>query len=202
MSPPDNHSQGGGAPKPPSGNRYAMALLPGLGFLALVSFFAVTLIREEFYGHNPAELPSAMIDKPAPEFALPALMDDRPGLARTDLAGQPHLVNFFASWCVPCRMEHATLSGFAASGRIPVVGIAYEDKPEDSKRFLTELGDPYQRIGIDRGGRTAIDFGVYGVPETYIVDATGAIRYRWVGPLTPEALQEEILPRLAALQTK
>jgi DsbE subfamily thiol:disulfide oxidoreductase len=203
MSPPDSSAPPDAAvPKPASGNRYAMALLPGLGFLALVGFFAVTLIREEFYGHNPAELPSVMIDKPAPDFILPALLEDRPGLARADLGGKPQLVNFFASWCAPCRLEHSTLSGFAASGRVPVVGIAYEDKPEDSKRFLTELGNPYQRIGVDREGRTAIDFGVYGVPETYIVDAAGAIRYRWVGPLSPEALQAEILPRLAALQAK
>jgi DsbE subfamily thiol:disulfide oxidoreductase len=189
-------------PEAGSRSRYALAVLPALGFLLLVGFFAATLMKEEFYGHDPSELPSAMIDKPAPDFTLPALVEDRPGLARADLAGKPALVNFFASWCVPCRLEHATLSGFAASGRVPVLGIAYKDKPEDSKRFLAELGDPYQRIGVDAEGRTAIDFGVYGVPETYIVDAAGAIRFRWVGPLTPEALEHEILPRLAALGGK
>ena len=94
------------------------------------------------------------------------------------------------------------LNGFAASGRIPIDGIAYKDKLASSKRFLANLGDPYERIGDDAEGRTAIDFGLYGVPETYIVDAAGEIRYRWVGPLTPEGLEHEILPRLAALQSK
>jgi cytochrome c biogenesis protein CcmG, thiol:disulfide interchange protein DsbE len=180
--------------------RRLMAFLPVAVFLLLVGFCVVVLVREEFYGHNPSELPSAMIDKPAPDFNLPALLDDKPGLARADLGGKPVLVNFFASWCVPCIQEHATLSGFAASGRVPVLGIAYKDKPENSKRFLAELGNPYQRIGVDVDGRTAIDFGVYGVPETYLIDAAGQIRYRLWGPLTPEALEQEILPRLAALQ--
>jgi|HubBroStandDraft_1064217.scaffolds.fasta_scaffold00065_18 DsbE subfamily thiol:disulfide oxidoreductase len=195
-------SETAAAPNRTPANRFLLALLPALGFLVLVGFFATTLIKEGVYGISPTELPSAMIDQPAPDFTLPALVGDRPGLARADLVGKPTLVNFFASWCIPCRLEHGTLSGFAASGRVAVVGVAYKDKPDDSKRFLAELGDPYQRIGVDADGRTAIDFGVYGVPETYIVDASGAIRYRWVGPLTPEGLQDEILPRLAALQAK
>ena len=188
------------APESGTRGRSALVWLPALGFLLLVGFFATTLIRQEFFGEDPSTLPSAMIDKPAPDFALAPLLDGKPGLARADLGGKPALVNFFASWCGPCRIEHGTLAGFAASGRVPVLGIAYKDKPEDSKRFLAELGDPYQRIGVDLDGRTAIDFGVYGVPETYLVDAQGAIRYRHVGPLTPEALQSEILPRLAALE--
>jgi cytochrome c biogenesis protein CcmG/thiol:disulfide interchange protein DsbE len=171
-------------------------VLPGAAFLVLVAFFIAGL------GRDPSELPSAMIDKPAPDFALPALGPATSGLARTDLGGKPVVVNFFASWCVPCRAEHATLEGLAASGRVPLYGIAYKDKPADARRFLTALGDPYQRIGVDADGRTAIDFGVYGVPETYIVDAAGAIRFRWVGPVTPEALQREILPRLAALEAR
>jgi cytochrome c biogenesis protein CcmG/thiol:disulfide interchange protein DsbE len=183
------------SPPEPSTSRVRrlFVLLPGLGFLILVGFFVLGL------RHDPSLLPSAMIDKPAPEFELPALVSDKPGLSRADLVGRPALVNFFASWCVPCRLEHPTLAGLAASGGVPVYGIAYEDKPDDSKRFLTTLGDPYERIGIDREGRTAIDFGVYGVPETYIVDAAGEIRFRWVGPISPETLQTEILPRLAAL---
>ncbi|HVJ51430.1 MAG TPA: DsbE family thiol:disulfide interchange protein [Aliidongia sp.] len=179
-----------------SGGRRLLVLLPVLGFLVLVGFFALGLTRD------PALLPSAMIDKPAPDFTLAALMTDKPGLARSDLGGKPALVNFFASWCVPCRAEHATLAGLAASGGVPLYGIDYKDKPADGQRFLDGLGDPYQRVGMDADGRTGIDFGVYGVPETYIVDAGGAIRYRWVGPLTPEALQDEILPRLAALKDK
>jgi DsbE subfamily thiol:disulfide oxidoreductase len=202
--PPESRQTPGmtAAPTPGPRNKYVLTLLPGLAFLLLVGFFTATLFRQGFSGHDPSELPSAMIDKPAPDFTLPPALDDRPGLARADFGGQPVLVNFFASWCVPCRLEHGTLSGFAASGRVPVVGIAFEDKAADSKRFLAELGDPYQRVGLDPDGHTGIDFGVYGVPETYLVDAEGKIRYRWVGPLTPEAVEKEILPRLAALQKK
>jgi DsbE subfamily thiol:disulfide oxidoreductase len=180
--------------------RRLAAFAPAIGFLLLVGFFGTVLIKQEFFGHDPSTLPSVMIDKPAPDFNLPPLLDDKPGLAKADLGGKPVLVNFFASWCAPCRQEHATLSGFAASGLVPVEGVAYKDKPSDSKHFLSELGDPYQRIGIDADGRTAIDFGLYGVPETYLVDSAGKIRFRWVGPLTQEALTQEILPRLAALQ--
>ena len=110
------------------------------------------------------------------------------------LHGRPVILNFFASWCAPCREEHPEL---LALGRLPGVtldGIAYKDKPDDSRRFLERLGDPYRRIGIDRSGATAIDFGVYGVPETYVVDGTGRIRHRHVGPLTTEDVKREILP--------
>jgi cytochrome c biogenesis protein CcmG/thiol:disulfide interchange protein DsbE len=167
--------------------------LPALAFLGLVVTFAFGL------GHDPSALKSAMIDKPAPAFALAPVLADRPGLARADLGGKPVLVNFFASWCAPCRVEHATLTGLAASG-VPLYGIAYKDKPENAQRFLGELGDPYQKIGLDLDGRTAIDFGVYGVPETYILDRDGRIRFRYAGALTDDILKTEILPRLAALE--
>ena len=182
----------------PSENRSGLGrrllfLLPVLVFLGLVGVFAIGL------GHDPTVLKSAMIDKPAPDFALAPVMADRPGLARADLGGKPMLVNFFASWCAPCRVEHATLNGLAASG-VPLVGIAYKDKPEAAQRFLGDLGDPYQKIGLDLDGRTGINFGVYGVPETYILDRDGRIRFRYAGALTDEVLQTEILPRLAALE--
>ena len=173
------------------------SLAPLAAFLGLVAFFGWTLSS----GRDPAALPSVMIDKPAPEFDLPPLIEGKPGLARGDLGqGRPVLVNFFASWCAPCREEHGTLAGYAASGGVPLYGVAYEDKPGDSRQFLARLGDPYAKIGIDGQGRTAIDFGVYGVPETYIVDGAGRIRFRYAGPVTPEVLQSQILPRLAALE--
>ena len=172
--------------------RRLLFLLPVLGFIGLAVVFALGL------GHDPTALKSAMIDKPAPDFTLPPILEDRPGVARADLGGKPVLVNFFASWCAPCRIEHATLSGLAASG-VPIYGIAYKDKPQDARRFLADLGDPYQRIGLDLDGRTAIDFGVYGVPETYILDRDGRIRFRYAGALTDAVLKTEILPRLEAL---
>jgi cytochrome c biogenesis protein CcmG/thiol:disulfide interchange protein DsbE len=172
------------------------ALLPLGGFLVLVGFFGISL----FQGHDPSALPSVMIDKPAPEFDLPALLPDKPSLARADLGGKPVIVNFFASWCQPCRIEHPIWAGLAAANDVPIYGIDFEDKPEDAQRFLAQLGDPYARIGTDRSGRTGIDFGVYGVPETYLIDAAGRIRFRYAGPVTPEVLQREILPRLEALR--
>ena len=173
--------------------RRLLFLLPVAAFLALVAMFALGL------GHDPTALKSAMIDQPAPAFSLAPVLADKPGLARTDLGGKPVLVNFFASWCAPCRVEHATLTGLAASG-VPLYGIAYKDKPENAQRFLADLGDPYQRIGLDLDGRTAIDFGVYGVPETYILDRDGRIRFRYAGAVTDDILKTEILPRLAALE--
>jgi cytochrome c biogenesis protein CcmG, thiol:disulfide interchange protein DsbE len=130
---------------------------------------------------------------------LPGLYETANRLTRNDLDGRVTLVNFFASWCTPCREEHSELM---ALGRLPGValdGIAYKDKPEDTRRFLERLGDPFGRIGVDRSGTTAIDFGVYGVPETYVVDATGHIRLRHVGPLTADDVKSEILPLIRQL---
>jgi cytochrome c biogenesis protein CcmG/thiol:disulfide interchange protein DsbE len=168
--------------------RKLLFLLPVALFAVLVIAFAVGL------KHDPHLLPSALIDRPAPDFALPGLYESANGLTRKDLGGRVTLVNFFASWCAPCREEHPEL---IALGRLPGVtldGIAYKDKPEDSRRFLERLGNPFGRIAVDRNGTTAIDFGVYGVPETYIIDGTGHIRYRHVGPLTAEDVKTQILP--------
>jgi cytochrome c biogenesis protein CcmG/thiol:disulfide interchange protein DsbE len=164
--------------------------LPVLLFAVIVGYFLLGLQRD------PSTLPSALIDKPVPSFALPPLTE-KPGLAADDLRGEVTLVNFFASWCVPCRSEHPVLMRIGKAVRL--VGIAYKDKPEDSRRFLEQLGDPYARIGIDREGRTAIDFGLYGVPETYVVDQEGKIRFRFVGPLTPAAWDEQVAPLIRRL---
>ena len=163
-------------------------LVPAALFAALLVVFAIGLT------HDPHVLPSALIDRPAPDFALPGLYDTTEGLSRQDLGGRVTLVNFFASWCAPCREEHAQLMALAHRPGFAINGVAYKDKPEDARRFLDGLGNPYRRIGVDRDGSTAIDFGVYGVPETYVVDGSGRIRYRQVGPLTTEDVVQKILP--------
>jgi cytochrome c biogenesis protein CcmG/thiol:disulfide interchange protein DsbE len=168
--------------------RKLLFLVPAALFAILLAAFAVGL------RHDPHLLPSALIDRPAPDFALPSLFENTGRLTRQDLTGRVTLVNFFASWCAPCREEHSELMVLARQPEVTLDGIAYKDKPEDSRRFLDRLGNPYGRIGVDRNGATAIDFGVYGVPETYVVDATGHIRYRHVGPLSAEEVKEKILP--------
>jgi cytochrome c biogenesis protein CcmG/thiol:disulfide interchange protein DsbE len=168
--------------------RKLLFLLPVALFAVLLIAFAVGL------RHDPHLVPSALIDRPAPDFALPGLYESANGLSRNDLAGRVTLVNFFASWCAPCREEHTELMALSRLSGVTLDGIAYKDKPEESRRFLERLGNPFGHIGVDRNGTTAIDFGVYGVPETYVVDATGHIRHRHVGPLTAEDVKREILP--------
>lgn len=174
--------------------RRLVFLVPLALFLGLAGWFAAAL----FSGRDPRELPSALIDKPAPDFDLPSLAEGR--LSSASLRGQVTVVNFFASWCAPCRMEHPVLLHLARQEKVRVIGIAYKDRPEDSRRFLAELGDPYLTTGIDRDGRTGIDFGLYGVPETYVIDKAGHIRKRIVGPVTPALLDRELLPLLRALE--
>jgi cytochrome c biogenesis protein CcmG/thiol:disulfide interchange protein DsbE len=173
--------------------RRLIYLLPIAAFAALVIYFLASLSRD------PSALPSALIDQPTPAFTLAGL-GDQLGLAHDELAGQVVLINFFASWCVPCRTEHPLLMQLSAHLKAPLYGIDYKDKPEDAARFLRELGDPYGRIGADRDGRVGIDFGVYGVPETYVIDKAGRVRLRHVGPLTPADVAREIAPLVKALQ--
>lgn len=174
----------------PAGMRYA---LPALAFLALIGVFFWRL-NQTAEGDTPNRIPSVLIDKPAPAFDLKPLYPGQPGLKTADLNGRVTLVNFFASWCVPCRAEHPMLQRVAKNG-ITLVGISYKDQPDAAKVFLAELGNPYARVAADADGRTGIDFGVYGVPESYLVDKNGIIRFKWAGPITEDVLKNEILPR-------
>jgi cytochrome c biogenesis protein CcmG/thiol:disulfide interchange protein DsbE len=173
-------------------------LLPVLGFLGLLAYFARPLIQ----GADPSLVASPLIDRPVPTFTLPALPGRDHGLAAADLSGGVQLVNIFASWCIPCRAEAPALMDLARTHHVRIRGIAYKDKPDATLAYLAELGDPYQTVGVDADGRVAIDWGVYGVPETYLIDGAGRIRLKHVGPLTPDDVRNEILPAIARLETK
>ena len=168
-------------------------LLPAALFAALAAVFYAGLETDT------SVLPSALIDKPAPRFALPPIAGSDRGFSSADLEGRVSLVNIFASWCGPCRVEHPVLNALAKSGRVPIYGINYKDKPEAAQAWIAELGNPYTLIGAD-DGRVGIDWGVYGVPETFVVDRAGRIRYKHVGPLTRETVERTILPLVAKLE--
>jgi cytochrome c biogenesis protein CcmG/thiol:disulfide interchange protein DsbE len=165
------------------------ALLPLGGFLLLVLLLAVGLRLD------PREVPSPLIDRPAPEFRLPRLREPEQEFATTDRLGEVWLLNVWASWCVACRAEHPLLLDLAASNALPVYGLNHKDRATDALRWLARHGgDPYRQIAVDRDGRVSIDYGVYGVPETYLIDREGVIRYKQIGPITPAILNETILP--------
>jgi cytochrome c biogenesis protein CcmG/thiol:disulfide interchange protein DsbE len=183
---------------PGPGPRRRPRLLYLLPLAVFVALAAVFLIRLETAG-NPEAIPSALVGKPVPDFDLAPLAGiDRPGLATTDLKGPVTVVNVFASWCGPCRLEHPQLLELAGDDRIRLVGINYKDVTANAVRFLDELGNPYAAIGVDDRGRAAIDWGVYGVPETFIVDAAGVIRYKHIGPIDAAALDSAIRPAIEA----
>jgi cytochrome c biogenesis protein CcmG/thiol:disulfide interchange protein DsbE len=170
------------------------ALLPLGIFVVLTAFLAVGLTL------NPREVPSPLVDKSVPPFRLAQL--ERPELEFTqkDMLGQVWLLNVWASWCVSCREEHPILIELAKSRVVPVVGLNYKDKSAEAKAWLAKYGDPYLLSVTDQDGRVGIDYGVYGVPETFVIDRAGVIRYKQIGPVTPEALEGKILPLVRQLQ--
>jgi cytochrome c biogenesis protein CcmG, thiol:disulfide interchange protein DsbE len=179
--------------------RHPLRFLPLVLFALLAALFLVRLLSGD-----ASRLPSALIGKPAPEFDLPALegLDRTPGLAAADLRkGHVSLVNIFASWCAPCRQEHAVLMSISRDEKLKAMGVelyglSYKDETANALSFLQEGGNPYQRVGVDPAGRTAIDFGVYGVPETFVVKGDGTIAFKFVGPLTPSAVATTLLPAI------
>jgi len=169
-------------------------LVPLALFLALAGFLAVGLNR------NPRELPSPLVGRSAPAFELPRLASATAGFSPADMKGRVWLLNVWASWCGSCRQEHPVLMGLAQNAVVPLVGLDYKDGAADARQWLAQHGDPYLLSAVDRDGRVGIDYGVYGVPETYVIDKAGTIRYKQVGPVTAEALDTTILPLIRELQ--
>lgn len=178
---------------PAKKRRNLLVLLPLVLFLLLAFVFMAQLLS----GRDESIVPSALIGQEIPPTDLPPLEGTGlPGLASADFQGKVTLVNVWGSWCVPCREEHPLLMVLAKDDRFVLAGLNYKDKPENARRFLGEMGNPFDRIGVDRTGRTAIDWGVYGVPETFLVGRDGTILYKHVGPFTPESITTELLPRI------
>jgi cytochrome c biogenesis protein CcmG, thiol:disulfide interchange protein DsbE len=163
-------------------------------FLPLVIFAALVILLAVGLTLNPREVPSPLIGKSAPHFELSQLHQPAKTFSEKDMIGKVWLLNVWASWCVSCREEHPVLLNLAKSGLVPIYGLDYKDNREDGLPWLRRMGDPYQLSAFDRDGRIGIDYGVYGVPETYLIDKRGVIRYKRIGPLTPEIVSEKLIP--------
>ena len=178
----------------PVRRRQLAFMTPLLGFLVLAGCASVALLATLRGERDMTQLPSAMLGKPAPAIELPDLRDPSGSVSAADLGGRPFLVNVFASWCAPCRAEAPALAFLAE--RIDILGIAYKDRPEDSLTFLAQYGDPFVAVGVDRDGDAGMAWGVYGVPETFLVGADGTILMRHAGPIDRRVLDEIILPAI------
>jgi cytochrome c biogenesis protein CcmG/thiol:disulfide interchange protein DsbE len=168
-------------------------LIPLGIFLVLVVFLAIGL------GRDPHEVPSPLINKAAPTFRLPQLKEPTKTFSAEDMRGKVWVLNVWASWCISCRDEHPLLLEYARSGAVPIYGLNYKDKREDAISWLEELGDPYVLSAADLDGRVAIDYGVYGAPETYLIDQNGTIRHKHIGPVTRNVWSEKFLPLVQEL---
>lgn len=171
-------------------------LVPAFAFAVLVGFFVVGLKRD------PGAIPSPLIGLPAPAFSLESLGDPSLKIAPTDFSGQAWLLNVWATWCVGCRQEHETLLSIARENRLPIMGLNWRDDRALAMRWLSELGNPYVSVAYDPEGRTAIDWGVYGAPETFLMDPQGRVIWKHIGPLTMEDWERDFLPRLPPMASK
>lgn len=175
--------------------RRLLYILPVVALVLLSALFALLLSSPR----DPNEIPSPLVNRPAPVFELPALLDGGT-VGSNDLKGTITVLNIFASWCIPCRVEHPALMRIMRENKnVRLIGLNYKDKPEAAKAFLAELGNPFTHVAVDRDGRTAIDFGVYGVPETFIIDAKGQIRLKHTGPIHPNEYADKIVPAIDRL---
>jgi len=167
--------------------------------IPLAAFAVLTLFLLRGLWLNPREVPSPLIGKPAPQFERPKLAAAGDSFASKEMLGQVWILNVWASWCAPCREEHPLWNEFARSKRVPLVGLNYKDEDKTASRWLRDLGDPYTFSVTDRDGRVGIDYGVYGVPETFVIDKSGVIRFKQIGPITAEVLERKIVPLLQEL---
>lgn len=170
------------------------ALIPLGIFVLLLVFLAIGLTRD------PHEIPSPLIGKPAPAFTAPVLSKPGESLSAKDMLGKVWLLNTWASWCVACRQEHPLLVEFSKSNPLPIIGLDYKDQEADGMQWLARFGNPYTTSITDRNGRIGIDFGVYGVPESFLIDKAGVIRYKQIGPFTEEALRDKLVPLIKELE--
>jgi cytochrome c biogenesis protein CcmG, thiol:disulfide interchange protein DsbE len=177
--------------------RYALALIPLAVFAGFAVIAGKMLYDQDVNGLDVSAIPSALIGKTAPSLTLPPLEgSNTPALDDAAMMGKLTLVNVFASWCVPCRQEHPILKELANDGRLNIVGINYKDRNDNALRFLGELGNPYKAIGVDPNGKAAIDWGVYGIPESYLVGPDGTILYKKVGPFDERSLTQDLMPAI------
>jgi cytochrome c biogenesis protein CcmG/thiol:disulfide interchange protein DsbE len=172
-------------------------LLPLIGFMLLVALFSFGIWWNT--QHDQSAIPSPLLNKAAPAFNLPKLYEPTQMVSKTSLLGKPYLINVFASWCIECGVEHPVLTAEAPHLGVMLVGYNYKDAPADAKRWLAEHGNPYQLLIADESGNTSIDFGVYGAPESFLIDAKGIIRYKHIGPFTAEVVSKELKPAIAAM---
>lgn len=172
-------------------------LLPLMLFAALALLLGIGVAMNS--GKDTSAIPSPLIGKPAPSFLLPVLDEPERMVGNADLLGEPYLLNVWGSWCPACRDEHPVINALAESGRIKVVGYNYKDEPEDARRWLQQFGNSYHLIIVDQPGLAALDWGIYGAPETFLVDAAGIVRWKYIGPITHDTVRTQILPLLESL---